>query len=310
MRFLVIGAGATGGYFGGRLLEAGCDVTFLVRPQRAEKLKATGIAIASPMGDALLPSPPSVLKEGLIAPFDVVILSCKAYDLDDAIASFTPAVGPSTTILPILNGMRHLDALDARFGADRVLGGSCFISTKINDAGQIQHLNDIHRLTFGERSGELSPRVKAIAAAMAVAKFESVASDQILLEMWEKWVFLASFAGMTCLTRAAVCDIAAAGGNGLTESILEECRAIAEKAGYPPRAEVMQTAIGRLTDPQSKITASMLGDVERHGRTEVDHILGDLLLRRGKSANEDRSLLRIAYLAIRATTARARREVS
>ncbi len=126
-----------------------------------------------------------------------------------------------------------------------MLGGSCFISTKINDAGQIQHLNNIQRLTFGE----LSPRVEAIAAAIVVAKFESV-------------------------------------------------------------AEAMQTAIGRLTDPQSKITASMLGDVERHGRTEVDHILGDLLLRRGKSANEDRSLLRIAYLAIRATTARARREVS
>src|SRR3954471_5518463 len=128
MRFLVVGAGATGGYFGGRLLKAGRDVTFLVRPRRATQLAATGLAISSPAGDASLPSPPTVLASDLGEPFDVVILSCKAYDLDAAIESVASAVGPDTAVLPLLNGVRHLDALDARFGPDRVLGGSCFIS--------------------------------------------------------------------------------------------------------------------------------------------------------------------------------------
>jgi 2-dehydropantoate 2-reductase len=122
MSFLVIGAGATGGYFGGRLLEAGQDVTFLVRPARAERLAAAGLMITSPAGDIALRSPPTVLATELRTPFDAVILSCKAYDLDGAIESFAPAVGPDTAVVPLLNGMRHLDALDARFGADRVLG--------------------------------------------------------------------------------------------------------------------------------------------------------------------------------------------
>src|SRR5262245_54457625 len=169
MRFLVVGAGATGGYFGGRLLEAGRDVTFLVRPARAERLAATGLTIASPAGNVSLRSPPTVLASELRTTFDAVILSCKAYDLTGAIESFAPAMGPDTAIVPLLNGMRHLDELDARFGADRVLGGSCFISAKVDQEGRIAHLGDIHRLTFGERAVGQSSRAKAIATAMASA---------------------------------------------------------------------------------------------------------------------------------------------
>jgi 2-dehydropantoate 2-reductase len=308
MRFLVVGAGATGGYFGGRLLEAGRDITFLVRPARAERLTATGLTITSPAGNVTLRSPPTVLASELRDPFDAVILSCKAYDLDGAIESFAPAVGPDTAVVPLLNGMRHLYALDTRFGADRVLGGSCFISAKLDEGGQISHVSDIHRLAFGERSGGLSPRVVALAAAMAGAKFEAVASDQILLAMWEKWVFLASLAGITCLTRAAIGDIVAAGGADLAAALLEECRVIAAAAGYPPRADSLKASLGRLTDPGSSVTASMLGDVERRGRTEADHVLGDLLRRRGGASDGDRSLLRAAYVAVKAAEARAARE--
>jgi 2-dehydropantoate 2-reductase len=310
MRFLVIGAGATGGYFGGRLLEAGHDVTFLVRPPRAERLAATGLTITSPAGNITLRTPATVLADKLRTPFDVVILSCKAYDLDGAIESFTPAMGPNTTILPLLNGMRHLDVLDARFGASRVLGGTCFISAKLGDDGTIAHVSDIHRLAFGERTGGSSQRVSAIAAAMAGAKFQVVVSDDILLEMWEKWVFLASLAAITCLTRAAVGDIITAGGADLATALLDECRTIAIAAGYPPRAESIRAALGRLTDSGSEVTASMLDDVERRGRTEADHVLGDLLRRRVASSDEDRSLLRVAYIAVKAAEARAARETS
>jgi 2-dehydropantoate 2-reductase len=310
MRFLVVGAGATGGYFGGRLLEAGRDVTFLVRPARAERLAATGLTIASPAGNVTFHSPPTVLAAELRTPFDAVILSCKAYDLDSAIESFAPAVGPDTAVVPLLNGMRHLDALDTRFGAARVLGGSCFISAKLDEGGQICHVSDIHQLTFGERAGGRSARVEALAAAMAGAKFEAVVSDQILLVMWQKWVFLAALAGITCLTRSAVGDIVAAGGADLAAALFEECRAIAAAAGYPPGADSLQASLRRLTDPDSAVTASMLSDVERRGRTEADHVLGDLLRRGGGAAEEDRSLLRVAYVAVKAAAARAARESS
>jgi 2-dehydropantoate 2-reductase len=237
-----------------------------------------------------------------------VILSCKAYDLDGAIESFAPAVGPNTVIVPLLNGMQHLDVLDARFGADRVLGGSCFISAKLDEGGQIAHLSDIHRLTFGERTGGLSPRVEALAAAMTGAKFKTVGSDKILLVMWEKWVFLASLAGITCLTRAAVGDVVAVGGADLAAALLDECRTIAAAAGYPPRPDSLKASLGWLTEPGSAVTASMLGDVERRGRTEADHVLGDLLRRRGGASDGDRSLLRMAYVAVKAAKARAARE--
>jgi 2-dehydropantoate 2-reductase len=308
MRFLVLGAGATGGYFGGRLLEAGQDVTFLVRPARAERLAATGLTISSPAGNVTLRSPPTVLATELRDPFDAVILSCKAYDLDGAMESFAPAVGPDTAVVPLLNGMRHLDALDARFGSDRVLGGSCFISAKLDEGGRITHVSDIHRLAFGERAGGRSPRVDALAASMAGAKFEAVANEQILLVMWEKWVFLAALAGITCLARAAVGDVVAAGGADLAAALLEECRAIAAAAGYPPRPDSLKASLARLTDPGSAVTASMLGDVERRGRTEAEHVLGDLLRRRGGTPDGDRSLLRLAYVAVKAAAARAARE--
>jgi 2-dehydropantoate 2-reductase len=310
MRFLVVGAGAMGGYFGGRLLEAGRDVTFLVRPDRAARLAATGLTITSPAGDAHLPAPPTVLAAGLTDPFDVVLLSCKAYDLDGAMTAIAPAVGPGTAILPLLNGIRHLDTLDARFGPDRVLGGSCFISAKLDEAGRVRHLSDVHRLVFGERPGGWSPRVAAIAAAMAGATFEAAASDDVAQEMWEKWVFLAALAGMTCLTRAAVGDLVAAGGVDLMLALLDECRGIAAAAGRPPRPDPWAAAVRRLTQPRSAVTASMLGDLERGARTEADHILGDLLRRRGGGAEGNRTLLRLAYTAVKAAEARAARELA
>jgi 2-dehydropantoate 2-reductase len=312
MRILVVGAGAVGGYFGGRLLEAGRDVVFLVRPERAARLAASGLTIRSDSGDAVLSSPPTVVAGRLSGPFDLVLVSCKAYDLEEAINAFAPAVGPGTAILPLLNGLRHLDVLDARFGADHVLGGQCLISARLEGDGRIVHLSDLHRLTFGERAPHgLTARVEAIADVMAGARFEGRVSEAILLEMWEKWVFLASLAGLTCLMQASIGDIVAAGGADLATGLLEECRSIAASAGWPPRPEFLEMANARLTDPDSTMKASMLGDVERGGRTEADHVLGDLLRRRRQPAPEaDHSLLRIAYTALRSYEARRVREAA
>jgi 2-dehydropantoate 2-reductase len=188
------------------------------------------------------------------------------------------------------------------------LGGQCFISARLDPAGRVIHLSDVHELSLGERSGERTPRVEALAAALAGARFEARASDVILLEMWEKWVFLATLAGITCLMRAAIGDLVAAGGAALAASLLEECRSVAAAAGWPPRPAFLESALGRLTADGSALTASMLNDVERGGRTEADHILGDLLRRREGVAEADRSLLRLAYVAVKTSEARTARE--
>jgi 2-dehydropantoate 2-reductase len=298
MRILVVGAGAVGGYFGGRLLQAGRDVTFLVRPRRAAELARYGLTIRSPLGDFHRPSPPVVLRESLAEPFDLVVLSCKAFDLDGAMESFARAVGPATAILPLLNGMRHLDRLAERFGPGRVLGGQCAISTALGADGAVVHLNDWHALSFGELDGSRSRRIEAIASAMLNAGFDARLSGEIKQEMWEKWVFIATVAGMTCLMRASIGDIVAAGAADLATGLLAECASIAAAQGFPLREPALERARAALTAPGSSLKASMLRDIEGGKAVEGDQILGDLLRRARKP--HDRSLLRIATLHVKA----------
>ena len=305
MRILVVGAGAIGGYFGGRLLEAGRDVTFLVRHRRAEQLARTGLSIRSTRGNVDLPAP-IVEAEDLRGPFDLVLLSCKAYDLPGAMESFAPAVGPDTAILPLLNGMRHLDLLETRFGTRAVLGGQCVISATLDDEGLILHLNDAHTLSFGERDGLVTPRIEAIVAAFTGSKADARASNAILQEMWDKWVFIATAAGITCLMRATIGDIVAAGAADLTTALLDECAAIASSQGFAPSEAALQRSRTMFTMAGSGLTASMLRDVERNARTEADHVFGDLLQRRD-DATGGGSLLRIAYAHLAAYEARRAR---
>lgn len=297
MRILVVGAGAIGGYFGGRLLEAGRDVTFMVRPRRAVQLADTGLVIRSPAGDFHCARPPTGTAQDLREPFDLVLLSCKAYDLDDAVRSCARAVGPATAILPLLNGMRHLDVLEQRFGEAAILGGLCNISVALDERGTINHLNDSHLLVYGERARARSPRVAAIEATLAGARFEPRLSEAILQDMWEKWVFIAALAGTTCLMRATVGDIVAAGGAELAAGLLAECASIAAQHGHAPREASRQRSLALLTAPGSSLTASMLRDIERGSATEVDHVLGELVRRGGAQADE-RSLLRAAHLHV------------
>jgi 2-dehydropantoate 2-reductase len=252
-----------------------------------------------------------VLSHDIDAPFDLVLLSCKAYSLDDAIRSFAPAVGPDTAILPLLNGMRHLDLLDAHFGEAHVLGGQCVIAATLDARRRVIHLNQEHKLTFGEREGGVSDRVRAIADAMQGARFEARASKRVLPEMWEKWVFLAAFAAGTCLMRGAVGDVAEApGGTELMLGLLDECRMIAEASGFPPAAAFIERTRGMLTTRGSTLTASMLRDIENRNPIEADHIIGDLIHRgeRAGASSEEAALLRLAYAHLKAYEARGRRE--
>ncbi len=312
MRILVVGAGALGGYFGGRLKEAGCDVTFLVRPRRAEQLAKTGLLVRSPKGDITIAAPPTILAENLRGPFDVILLSCKAYDLQGAMESFAPAVGSNTAILPLLNGMKHMDLLDARFGANAVLGGQCIISATLDADGRVLHLNDLHFASFGEQNGAKTPRVTAIAEAFSGAKFDSQLSTTILQEMWEKWATIAAVAGITCVLRGAVGDIIAAEAGEFPINLYAECCAIAAANGFVPSDGVRKRSIGMLTAPGSTFAASMLRDIERGAPIEADQILGDLLARGGagksSASTGDYPLLRIAYAHLRTYEARRARE--
>ena len=280
MRILVVGAGAIGGYFGARLLQVGRDVTFLVRPRRAAMLAEHGLGVRSPAGDVKIAAPPCVTADKLDPGFDLIILSCKAYDLDAAIADLAPAMGSNTAILPLLNGMRHLDVLAARFGPAAVLGGQCVISTTLDGDGTIVHLNATHSLTYGERVSRPGDRMVALGAALSGAMFEAVASLNILQAMWEKWVVLASMAGATSAMRAPVgASNRAPGGRDFVLNLIGEVRAIAEAEGFPPGAAFLGETRAFLTNEASPQTSSMFRDIENGARIEADHIIGDLLVR-------------------------------
>jgi len=282
MRILVLGAGAIGGYYGGRLVEGGADVTFLVRPRRAQLLAERGLVVRSPLGDIERRIKTAIAGE-LREPFDLVLLSCKAYDLDSAIEAIAPALGPQSAVLPLLNGVNHMAALTQHFGAPRVLGGACGIGVTLNPAGAVIHGAPMEWLTFGELSGERSARSDAIAKIFSAAKVNISVSEDIVQAMWEKFVMLASLAAATTLTRANIGEVMAAPtGEWLMLESLTECQRVAAAEGHPPSPAAVERIRKMLTTKGSSFTASMMRDLVAGGATEGEHIIGDLVRRADK----------------------------
>ena len=300
MRILVIGAGAVGGYFGGRLAAAGRDVTFLVRSARAEQLRRSGLRIFDPYGDVQV-RPKLLLAEELKARpevFDLIVLSTKAYALEAAMEDFAPAVGSATVILPLLNGLRHLEALDARFGAEKVVGGFTYIVADMDAEGGVHSMTQLHDLSFGERDKAVTARIQAIDETLRGAGFDAYLKPDILAAMWQKWALLAAMGAITCLMRGSIgAVVAAPGGAETARAIIAECVAMATANGYPPEATALAMMTQRLTEAGSPLTASMYRDMQRGSRVEADHILGDLL-ERGRKHGVEAPLVRAAYVQL------------
>ena len=294
MRVLVVGAGATGGYFGGRLAQAGRDVTFLVRPPRAERLRADGLRLVSPHGDVTLA--PKLLTAGTIeAPYDIVLLTVKAFALDAALEDLAPSVGPETMILPVLNGMEHVDTLIARFGRTAVVGCVCKVATMVDGQGRIVQLNTLQDLAYGEIDGSASPRTKALDKVMQGAGFDARLSATIAREMWQKWILLATLGGITCLMRGSIGEVEAApGGAALALRVLSEVSAVVAAAGVAPGEAFLAATTATVTQKGSTLTSSMYRDLQQGSPVEAEQIIGDLLAR-GAKAGISTPLLAAAF---------------
>ncbi len=277
MRMLIVGAGSTGGYFGGRLAQAGREVTFLVRPARAQRLRAAGLEILSPHGDLTL-QPQLLTASEITAPFDAVLLTVKAFSLEAAMDDLAPAVGAATMILPVLNGMRHMDLLTDRFGK-AVIGCVCKVATLLDGQGRIVQLGPMQELAYGELDGAASDRTGKLDAFMQGAGFDARRSPAIAREMWEKWVLLATLGGINALMRGSIGEIEQAGGAELALQLLAECAAVSAAAGHAPSEAFLATARATVTAKGSPMTSSMYRDLQAAMPVEADQILGDLLLR-------------------------------
>lgn len=303
MRILVVGAGATGGFFGARLARAGRDVTFLVRPRRAEVLRERGLRITG-LGEEERIEPRLVTAAdlagaGAAEPFDVVLVSVKAVGLPQAIEDFAPAVGPQTMIVPFLNGMAHMDTLNARFGKNSVLGGVVKVMTTINADGDIVRLAPPAAFLLGEQDGGVTPRVRELGKELDVAGYEFTVSADIIGQMWQKWAFISSLNAITCLMRGSIGEVAAVpGGAEFARSVIAEATAIAAAAGHPVPESEVEAYTATFTRAESPLTSSMYRDITAGYPAEVEHVLGDLVAR-ARALSVDTPLLDLATLHLR-----------
>lgn len=303
MRILVLGAGAVGGYFGGRLAAAGRDVTFLVRPARAALLAERGLVVTSPLGDFTV-TPQLATAATLAGPYDLVLLTAKHYDLDQAIAAVRPAVGPQTAVLPLLNGLVHLDRLAAAFGDAAILGGVAYVGASLQPDGSIRHHNRLSGIAFGERAGGVSDRARAIGAEFDGSKVSAPPSENVMLDMWEKFVMITTMAGMNCLMRGTIGEIAASDdGAALMLDLFAENQAVAAATGYKLRQGYVDQIAAMLTEQGSVNNASMHHDLAHGSRTEAEWIVGDMR-RRAVALGLATPLLRAAWAHLQVYEAR------
>ncbi len=306
MKILVLGAGGVGGYFGGRLIQSGTNVCFLVRPGRAAQLAADGLQVESPHGNFQVAAK-AITADQLHGDWDLIVLSPKAYDLDDAIETLRPAMSQKACLLPLLNGVAHMDELDATFGAPRVLGGVAHIAATLSKTGIVRQLNPLHILTMGHREPAQAPLARAFFEACKAASFDAVYSEDITQTLWDKWTFLATLAGSTTLFRSGVGAVTAKPeGAALMTRMYGECLAVAAAFGQAVGEAAQEKARGILMAPGSDFTASMLRDLLGNQRTEHEHILGDMA-RRATAHGIDAPLITAAYIHMVAETSGAPR---
>ncbi|WP_343462903.1 ketopantoate reductase family protein [Pantoea sp.] len=294
MRILMVGAGATGGYFGARLAQAGRDVTFLVREGRWQQLREHGLILQTPEGRDLI-TPQLIKAEQLAEPYDAIILTVKSFGLAQALDDITPAVGAQTLIVPILNGMRHIDTLRARFG-DRVIGGLCKINATLGERGEVVQMTPLHKLYYGALDGQNNARLQQLDATLKGAGFDTVFTEDILSELWEKWLLLSTLGAVCCLGRGNTQQVLRSqGGEALLHGIFTEVLAVIAAEGYQERPANTANIYQMLNNPQVAMTSSMFRDLTQGYAIEADQVIGDLLAR-GARNSVNTPLLNAVYV--------------
>ncbi|MEE6451317.1 ketopantoate reductase family protein [Gottfriedia acidiceleris] len=298
MRILVLGAGGIGGYFGGRLVEKGEDVTFLVRAKRKKQLEENGLVIRSVNGDFSF-QPNLMTAKSPAETFDIVLFSTKSYHLSTAIQDVKPFVGDQTVILPLLNGIAHLNPLKRAFGEEKVIGGLCFIETTLNEAGEVVQTSKAARLVFGEFLSKETDRIKTIADAFSGSKAEFVHSKQIERDMWHKYLFITVMSGVTSLMRTPIGPIRESdGGRATIRELFEECANIMRSHGAPISSNIVDEHMKSIDALGYDMKSSLQRDMEKWSLVEGDHLQG-YLLELAKKKDITAKLLELVYQNIK-----------
>jgi 2-dehydropantoate 2-reductase len=301
MKILILGAGGVGGYFGGRLIEAGADVTYLVREKRQQSLIENGLEIESPYGNLSL-KVKTATSETVSADFDLILLAPKAYDLDSALETLSNAIGENTVLLPFLNGIAHMRKLDALYGKRRVMAGVAHIAAELTSSGVVRQMSTSHSLTFGHRDAAHEAVAREFLELCRRSKFDSAYAESVDEMLWTKWTFLATLAAATTMCRGPIGKIMAAqGGERLMRRMYAECLWVANAYGIPIPGAAQDQALKVLTESGSPLTASMLRDMLSGQRTEHEHILGEMV-RMAQAMDLELPLIAAAYCHMQVET--------
>jgi 2-dehydropantoate 2-reductase len=295
MRILVVGAGATGGAFGTLLQEAGRDVTYLLRPRKQEVLRRDGLRFISPTSDRTH-AVQTITAADEPEQFDLILVTVKATALDGVLGEIGAFVGPDTAIIPILNGMAHVDRLEQRYPG-QVLGGLArIVATLAGDV--VRQQMPLTSLTVGGLNGNTVPA--EVSDALDVPGIDFSTTDNVTGALWEKWAFIAAAGIVNCLFRAPVGRIIDAAGRARILDAIGETEAVAAAAGHPVSGAGHAQAVGLLTEPGSAFTSSLYRDLTAGLPSEAEHILGDLA-RRARDLNVPTPLLDLTLIQIRAS---------
>ena len=299
MKVLIVGAGAVGGYFGTRLVENGVDVTFLVRKNKQLLINENGIKVQSIHGNVNI-LPRTITASYPPEDYDVILVSTKSYHLDSAVEDIKRFVGKNTVIIPLLNGISHLDILLNAFPNNNVMGGLCFIESTTNKENVIVQTSPSHDLVFGELSGETSDRVKNIKKVFSNTKASILTSDSIISDMWVKYFFIACFSGVTTLFRSSIGFIREDKGNlEIINRLINEIGLIMKAHEVPLPNNIKDNLLMKIMVIPETMKSSMLRDMENGTRIEGEHIHG-YLLNLANKYHIDTPLLKIIYFNLQA----------
>ena len=295
MRFAILGSGAVGGYFGAKLAKAGQDVTFIARGAHLEAIRARGLEVQSAkLGDFVVRAP-AESDTARIGAVDVAIVSVKAYDNATALPMLKPLIGRDTVVLTLQNGVDSADEVAAIVGEQHVLGGTTYVATALEGPGLIVQTGVHRSIIFGEvfgpsealaksdNRGRISPRVRAIADVLAAADIHVTPVEDARVPIWDKFVYLAAFAGVTGASRLAIGHVwKYPQVRDMFYAASREIAAIANAEGVTISANRFETLEEYMTNLPPTTRSSLLIDLEQGKRIEVEALQGAAVRRAAK----------------------------
>lgn len=275
MKIAIMGSGGVGGYFGGRLAASGADVTFIARGAHLAAMRQHGLKIESANGDILVHPVKATDDPASIGTVDLVIIAVKLWSIEEAARAVQPLVGPHTGIIPLQNGVDAVGVLLSHYTPEQVMGGVAHIAAAIAAPGVIRHNGAMQKLTFGELDGRPSKRAEQLFAACQTAGINAILSAAIQSVIWEKFVFLSAFSGITALTRLPIGPLRAdPDTRALFLAAMQEAAAVgrAQGIGLPVDCADLQLAFSDKLPPE--MISSMLGDLRNGSRLELPWLAG------------------------------------